>query len=415
MKHKLHEYLKKAVIYEVNIRQYTEQGTIDAFRTHLPRLKKMGIDILWFMPIYPIGVKNRKGQLGSYYSISNFLEINPEFGSKEEFKNLVSEIHSLGMKVILDWVANHAAWDNIWTIDHPEYFERNENGKFISPFDWTDVIHIDHQNPNAHQAIQNAMCYWVSEFDIDGFRADLAHLTPLHFWIEARQKTGAIKPDLLWLAETEDLDYYETFDIIYSWKWMHATEDYFKRKISFYSLIDVLNQHRKISPDHTFQLFFTANHDENSWNGTEFEKYGHYVKALTLFNFLYPFSVPLIYSGQEIPNLKRLLFFEKDPIQWNHELPYESFYKKIIDIRKSIHKDDFLEFLDKGEGVLSFRRGRGSGSMIVMINLGNTEFVNSSNDLNGEFQEIINNSTSILHSNYGIRLKPSEYAVFRRC
>jgi len=172
--------LDKATIYEVNIRQYTQEGTIEAFIEHLPRLKKMGVDVIWLMPMHTIGKKNRKGSLGSYYSISDFTDINPEFGTKHEFKNLIHEIHALGMKVIMDWVANHAAWDNIWTINHPDFFASNEAGEFLSPYDWTDVIQINHENEQAHDALREAMCYWVKEFDIDGFRADLAHLTPVH-------------------------------------------------------------------------------------------------------------------------------------------------------------------------------------------------------------------------------------------
>ncbi len=417
MKHNpyLFNYLRKAVIYEVNLRQYTESGDIASFREHLPRLKNMGVDILWFMPIYPIGIINRKGSLGSYYSIRNFTEVNPEFGSSTDFINLVKEIHELGMKVIIDWVANHASWDNEWTINHPEYFLRTETGEFISPYDWTDVIQINHFNPAAHEEMYRAMCYWVKEFDIDGFRADLAHLTPLDFWVHARIKTEKIKQNLIWLAETEEEEFYKAFDIIYSWKWMHATENLLKNySVNTNLLKEILIHHQIHTPAQSLQLFFTTNHDENSWNGTEFEKYGPFVKALTVFNFLYPFSLPLIYSGQEIPNLKRLLFFDKDSLQWEFDDTSESFYKTIINIRKSIITDDFFEFLDKGKTVLSFRSGIGKGSMLVIINLGNSEFVNASNDFDGEFVQLLNDSTFSMFSNEGIILKPGEYAVYMK-
>jgi len=302
---KVLDYLSIANIYEVNLRQYTKEGTIAAFMEHLPRLKEMGVEILWFMPLHPIGKINRKGSLGSYYSSSNFFELNPEFGTEADFKNLVKVIHELGMKVIIDWVANHAAWDNNWTITNPDYFVRADNGQFLSPYDWTDVIQIDHNNEAAHDAMRSAMCFWVNEFDIDGFRADLAHLTPLRFWIKARQVTEAIKPDLIWLAETEEPDFYQAFDIVYAWRWMHKTESYFKNAWGLDSLHEVLNEEKRMYPENALQLFFTTNHDENSWNGTEYEKYGVYAKALAVFSFFYPSSVPLIYSGQEIPNQKR--------------------------------------------------------------------------------------------------------------
>ncbi|RYG29406.1 MAG: alpha-amylase, partial [Chitinophagaceae bacterium] len=170
-------YLNNSNIYEVNIRQFTPEGTFEAFANHLPRLKEMGVDILWLMPIHPIGIPHRKGSLGSYYSISNHQAINPEFGTMADFDNLVSKIHELDMKVILDWVANHAAWDHVWTIQHPQYFVRDEFG-FKSPFDWTDVIQLDHRNEEQQEAMINAMRFWVEERNVDGFRADLAHLTP---------------------------------------------------------------------------------------------------------------------------------------------------------------------------------------------------------------------------------------------
>lgn len=417
MMHKpdLFNYYRKAVIYEVNLRQYTQKGDISSFKWHLPRLKDLGVDILWLMPVHPIGIKNRKGKLGSYYSIRDFYEINPEYGTADDFKKLVSEIHALGMKVIIDWVANHASWDNCWTLTHPDFFVRNQFGEFVAPFDWTDVIQLDHNNPQAHEAMQEAMCYWVKEFDIDGFRADLAHLTPIEFWINARKKTEKIKQPLIWLAETEELIFYKAFDIIYSWRWMHETELFFKNKdLNIVQLKEILLHHTRQMPTCALQLFFTSNHDENSWNGTEFEKYGLYVKGLSVFNFLYPFSVPLIYSGQEIPNLKRLLFFDKDTLQWNNEESFTLFYKKIIEIRKAINTDDYFEFLEKGEAVMCFRRGLGPGSLIVFINFGISQFVNTTNNLDGEFLQLNTESTIRIQSNDGICLNPGEYAVFMK-
>ncbi len=371
MKQGLHNYnyLKKAVIYEVNLRQYTHNGDISSFRKHLPRLKKMGVDILWFMPLFPIGFKNRKGLLGSYYSIKNFTEVNPEFGTNDDFKKLVNEIHRMGMKVMIDWVANHASWDNEWTTSHPDYFARNDQGDFFSPYDWTDVIQINHSNPDAHEALKRAMCYWVKEFNIDGFRADLAHLTPLDFWIQARNETSKIKEHLIWLAETEDHDYYNAFDIIYSWKWMHATEDFFNNKRHISLLKEILLSHKTKTNNSSLQLFFTSNHDENSWNGTEFEKYGHYVKALSAFSFLYPFSVPLIYSGQEIPNTKRLLFFDKDEIVWPEKPAFEMFFRNLIKLRKIFHDYELFDFFDGEEQLLGFTKIKNNKSVLILMNV----------------------------------------------
>ena len=167
---KVLEYLSGSTIYEVNLRQFTQKGDINSFMEHLPRLKKMGVSIIWLMPIHPIGIKNRKGSLGSYYCSRNFFDLNEEYGTKSDFKKLVTAVHDSGMKIIIDWVANHAAWDNNWTLTNPDFFLRDDQGEFISPYDWTDVIQIDHNNEAAHDAMRNAMCYWVNEFNIDGFR-----------------------------------------------------------------------------------------------------------------------------------------------------------------------------------------------------------------------------------------------------
>ena len=409
--HSILQSLNSATIYEVNIRQYTTEGTIQAFIPHLPRLKKMGVDIIWLMPMHPIGLKNRKGSLGSYYSISDFTDINPEFGTKHEFKNLINEIHALGMKVIMDWVANHAAWDNIWTINNPDFFARNEAGEFLSPYDWTDVIQINHENEQAHDALREAMCYWVSEFDIDGFRADLAHLTPVHFWVKARVLTESIKPNLIWLAESDDVHYASAFDIFFSWKWMHKTEHFFKNHLSISDLINVLHQQNSPFPPHAKQLYFTANHDENSWNGTEFEKYGIYAKALAVFSFLYPNGVPLIYSGQEVANNKRLHFFDKDEINWNVENNLMDFYQQLSFTRKQLLVNDKFEFIPFEEKIFAFKRGENSACVYVFLNLDNKIVDLNYNLSQGVYNDIFGEAQSEIQSQISAQLNPGDFLV----
>jgi glycosidase len=376
--------LKRSVIYEVNIRQYTPEGSFKAFSSHLPRLKAMGVDIIWLMPIHPIGKINRKGTLGSYYSISDHQDINPEFGNKEDFGKLVQEIHALGMKIIIDWVANHAAWDHVWTETQPEYFVKEADGRFHSPYDWTDVIQLDHQNRAAHEAMRAAMCYWVSEFDIDGFRADLAHLTPLHYWKQARQECEMIKPGLIWLAETEDAAFYEAFDIVYAWKWMHTTEHFCRNQESVSQLTNILFEQNKDYPEDALQLYFTSNHDENSWNGTEFEKYGAYAHLLTIFSMFYPSAVPLIYSGQEIPNRKRLAFFEKDALDWNQSCDDEIFFRNLISLRKQDWSKAEYEPLNIANRVFAFRLSSNQRQLMVMLNFGQEGVAVQLNDFNDE-------------------------------
>jgi glycosidase len=403
--------LDKACIYEVNIRQYTKEGTIEAFIQHLPRLKKMGVNIIWLMPMHPIGKTNRKGSLGSYYSISDFMDINPEFGTKSDFKKLVEEIHALEMKVIMDWVANHAAWDNIWTDNHPDFFARNEVGQFLSPYDWTDVIQINHDNELAHDALRDAMCYWVKEFDIDGFRADLAHLTPVHYWVKARMLTESIKPNLIWLAESDDVNYAAAFDVFFSWKWMHKTESFFKNNSSISELIDVLFQQNEPFPSHVKQLYFTSNHDENSWNGTEFEKYGIYAKALAVFSFFYPNGVPLIYSGQEVGNNKRLHFFDKDEIDWNKESHLMDFYQQLSFTRKQLMANDMFEFIPFEEKIFAFKRGDDSGSVYVFLNLDDKEININYALTEGSYCNIFDDAQSEIQSHLSALLNPGDFLI----
>ncbi|MEO5967596.1 MAG: alpha-amylase family glycosyl hydrolase [Ferruginibacter sp.] len=363
------EFLISSNIYEVNIRQYTKEGTFNAFAVHLPRLHKMGVEILWLMPIHPIGKIKRKGTLGSYYSIQNHKGVNPEFGSENDLKNLILKAHSLGMKVILDWVANHAAWDNVWTISNPDFFVRDGEG-FVSPFDWTDVIQIDHSNFHQQEAMKNCMAYWIEQFDIDGFRADLAHLTPLGFWVDARKRLSPLKENLIWLAETEDETYCAAFDITFTWRWMHLAEDALKTE----NATEVLKSFLQTDTFPGYRLYFTSNHDENSWNGTAYEKYGIYTKALAAFSCLYPKSIPLIYSGEESANTKRLEFFEKDEIDWDgYQL--EKFYTELLKIRKSYSvfksTESTITYLDYLE-ILAFRISVHNSAISVYLNFSKT-------------------------------------------
>lgn len=413
-------FLSKTNIYEVNIRQYTAEGTFKAFASYLPRLKDMGVEILWLMPVHPIGSLKRKGSLGSYYSIKDFSGINPEFGTKKDFKDLVMMIHGLGMKVIMDWIANHAAWDNVWTITNPSFFLRDEQGNFLSPYDWDDVIQIDHSNPLQQETMINAMTGWVNDFDIDGFRADLAHLTPLSFWKKARAATGYQKNDLIWLAETEEISYHEAFDISYTWEWMHTTESFFKEKTDLVSIINVLKNNVSNFPSHAHRMFFTTNHDENSWNGTEYEKYDKHVNALAVFNSTYN-SIPLVYSGQELPNHKRLLFFDKDRFEWE-DIQLHEFYKTLYELRKrnnsilsGVNNIVFFEQLIK-QNVLGYYRSAGSDKVIVLLNFSNSpvHLKLDAVQLQGTYMDIFNKAIFNISNELNIDLPTAGFLVLEK-
>lgn len=321
-------------VYEVNTRQYTLEGNFAAFKGHMERLKDMGVETLWFMPITPISEAKRKGTLGSYYACSDYTAINPEFGTIEDFKDLVNYAHHLGMKVIIDWVANHTGADHIWTKTNPDYFIRNEIGAFYDKHGWDDVIDLDYTNREMRMAMIECMKFWIRECDIDGFRCDMAMLLPVDFWIEARSYLDTVKP-LFWLAECDqwnDPVYMEAFDAAYTWKWMHATETHYKTGVPMYELQDILSHYDRQNPS-AIRAWFSSNHDENSWNGTEYEKYGNLAFPLAVFSSTWN-GIPLIYSGQELPNQKRLEFFDKDQIDWNGEPKLHSFYRKLLQLHK---------------------------------------------------------------------------------
>lgn len=364
------DWAKGSVVYEVNVRQYTNEGTFSAFGKHLPRLKEMGVSILWFMPITPISKKERQGTLGSYYACSSYVEINPEFGSLADFKNLVNEAHALGLKVIIDWVANHTGCDHAWTTEHPDWYLKDAEGNFTEKNGWKDVIDLNFDNNDMRNAMIGSMKYWIDECGIDGFRCDMAHLVTLDFWKDARAQCDAIKP-LFWLAECEVVSYHDVFDVTYAWWWMHVTDEYTKGNDTLNTLRDVLHAYSQYPPG-AQKLFFTANHDENSWNGTEYEKYESAVLAWAVFTCTWN-GVPLIYSGQESPNKKRLQFFDKDLIEWNESLQLEGFYKALLSLRERnpaiVHGETFMLPSEHDNQLMAYLRRKDEHVVLVVLNV----------------------------------------------
>ncbi|WP_276481176.1 alpha-amylase family glycosyl hydrolase [Paraflavitalea pollutisoli] len=405
-------------IYEVNIRQYTTEGTFQAFAQHLPRLADMGVEVLWFMPITPISVAGRKGTMGSYYACSDYTTTNAEFGTVADFKQLVQQAHEAGMKVIVDWVANHTGLDHVWTKTHPEYFKKDIDGKFYDTHGWDDVIDLNYYDQPMRQAMIDAMIFWVKECNIDGFRCDMAHLVPLDFWRQARTALDQVKT-LFWLAETEDIPYLDVFDTCYAWRWMHHTEKFSKGQLTLQALVDLLGLYRQQYPSGTCPLFFTANHDENSWNGTEYEKYDGAVRPLAVFNATW-FGIPLIYSGQELPNLKRLKFFDKDPIEWTGTFQLHSFYQTLNRLRKqhpaiNTSKDTQPILLSSTEPdkVFFFMRQYEQRRLVVLLNFTAQPISLQLMDerATGIFINIFDHKTYSLALRQTIELQPWEYLV----
>jgi len=411
---KMLEWAKCATIYEVNIRQYTPEGTFVAFQNHLPRLKEMGVDVLWFMPITSISEQVRKGSLGSYYACSSYTKVNPEFGSIVDFANLVEYAHSLGMKVIIDWVANHTGRGHEWMDLHPEWFSRNEKGEFTERNGWDDVVDLNFSNNEMRNALIGAMQYWVRDIKIDGFRCDMAHLVPLDFWKEARKAVEIIKP-LYWLAECEEVNYHEVFDTTYAWSLMHISEKLSKNQVKLNEVYNVLHGYTQY-PDGATKLLFTSNHDENSWNGTEYEKYGAAAKAWAIFTQTWK-GIPLIYSGQELPNLKRLKFFDKDQIDWVEKPALYDFYKTLGELRKShtaIIKGDTYNLPVQTDGVMAYLRQDEFSTVFVLLNLSNQHHkVQIAHEkLNGEFKNVFSGLSFDFNHSVPFELLAGDYFVY---
>jgi alpha-amylase len=415
------EWIKTTNIYEVNVRQYTKEGTFNAFKQELPRLKEMGVETLWFMPITPIAQKNKKGTLGSPYACSDYTAINPEFGTLEDFKSLVKEAHGQGFKVIIDWVANHTGWDHRWTKEHPDWYLKDSTThdfKIASGMD--DIIELDYKNVEMRRAMIDAMKFWVQEADIDGFRCDLAFWVELDFWQEAKKELDKVRP-LFWLAETDPLDnpeYMQVFDAAYTWTWMHKTKDFYQHHLPLQSLDSVLQRYTH-APG--MKAWFTANHDENSWNGTEYEKYGEAAKALAVLSCTWQ-GVPLVYSGQEMPNHKRLEFFEKDPIAWNGKYELAPFYKTLFALRDqhpALHADVDINTITTSEPqhVLAYSRKKGDKQVVVILNLsrnGNMNVNLTDGQVDGTYRNVFSGNQVDFTNAKHLTLQPWEFIVLEK-
>ncbi len=370
------EWSRNATIYEVNIRQYTPEGTFAAFAKHLPRLKDMGVDILWLMPVHPIGVKHRKGRLGSYYSVQDYYAVNPEFGNKADFKALVDTIHETGMHVIIDWVANHSAWDNPLVSEHPEWYSRGPDGGFQPTpwYDWSDIIDFDYDQPGIRQYMTEAMKYWVRETGIDGFRCDVAGFIPKDFWENVRHELDSIKPVFM-LAEWESRDLHErAFDMTYAWSLWDAMHEVSKGRKTLSILNSYMAHDVNTFPPNGYRMTFVDNHDKNAWEGTPRENFGAALEACMVLQCTVS-GMPLVYSGQEAGLDRPLSFFDKDRIEWKQHR-FAQFYKTLFALKHHnqalwngmyggvMHKVD----TDHPEKVLAFARSINGDRLLTLIN-----------------------------------------------
>ena len=436
------DMLESAVIYEANIRQYSPEGTFDAFTKDIPQLKELGVKVIWLMPMYPISEKNRKATggrdvsdiedpeerkkyLGSYYSISDYSAVNPEHGTLEDFDELVQTAHDNGMYVILDWVANHSGWDHAWINEHPEYYTKNKEGEITDPINeetgepwgWTDVADLNFDNQEMRQKMIDEMLFWVKEHDIDGFRADAAHSVPTDFWETAAEEIRKVKPVFM-LAEADnpkDL-FHNAFEMGYNWEGHHLMNSIAKGEKTAKDWDDYMKKVDSTFQDDDYLMNFVTNHDENSWAGTVNERMGEASEAMLAFTYTLP-GMPLIYSGQEYDMDKRLLFFEKDTIPKTKGKVYP-LLEKLGTLKNSNPalnggKDaaDYSHINTSAEEkVLAFKREK-NGEVIYYVANMSKEPVSFTVEIEGDFEDYMNGSDLTISKDQEMQFDPWEYKI----
>lgn len=433
--------MEKAVIYEANIRQYSPEGTFDAFTAEIPQLKDLGVKVIWLMPIHPVSMKKRKATgdlsvedikdpeerkkyLGSYYAVSDYTAVNPDFGTKEDLDELVKTAHDNGMYVILDWVANHTGWDHKWLEEHPEYYTQNEAGEPVDPLNpetgeswgWTDVADLNYENKELWKAMTNDMKYWVKEHNIDGFRADVAGEVPTEFWDQAVKQLKEIKPVFM-LAESEEKElFHNSFDMGYNWEGHHLMNQIAQGKASVKAWDEYMKKIDTTYQGDDYLMNFVTNHDENSWNGTVFERMGDASEAMVALTYTIP-GVPLIYSGQEYDMDKRLKFFEKDTIPKTKGKMWPILEKlgELKNTNKALHgAKEAAEYkrltTSADQKVLAFERSKDGSRVVYVANL-SSKPVEFTIDVHGDLKPYLGKNDFQMEENKKYKFQPWEYVI----
>jgi len=411
-------WIMQGNIYEVNVRQYSREGTLKAFSKHLDRLKAMGVQTLWFMPLNPISLEGRKGTLGSYYAVSDYTAVNPEFGTMADWIALVREIHKKGMKVIIDWVPNHTGADNRWLVEHPDFFVKDIMGKAAVAKDWSDTRQLDYHNPVMEDSMIAAMKFWLLRSNIDGFRCDVAWNVPGSFWHKCIPELKKVK-NIFMLAEG-DSSYLPKngFDAVYPWHMFHMMELIAKGGHPANGLDSIRRENERRYPSNTIQMYFTSNHDENSWNKADYGSFPGIVHApFAVFTQTMAASVPLVYSGQEEPVLRPLQFFEKDPIEFG-KFGRAKFYKTLLNLRKNnpalSANASFRKIIAGDEkSVYAYVRQKGTNKILVVLNFSDGEQTISikDNSLSGQPLNVFIGRKETLNGK-SWNMKPWGYAVY---
>lgn len=404
-------------IYEVNLRQYSNNSSFKNFINELPRLRKLGVDILWFMPIHPIGLVERKGTLGSYYAVQDYKAVSKEYGTMEDFRVMVDAIHKSGMKIIIDWVANHTSPDNIWVKQHPDFYTKDKNGKFVPPVDdWSDVIDLNYDNKELRSAMIDAMKFWLTRTNIDGFRCDVAEMVPTDFWIECRTELDKVKPVFM-LAEGEKPELHKAFDMTYTWSFYHTLKDVIEGTKKRSDLLNYFADQKKNFTKNDLRMYFTSNHDENTWNKTEFEAFGEGHKMAAALTATLP-GMPLIYSGQESGQRKHLKFFDKDVIEWG-SFENSEFYSALNKFHKTqpaINPFAKMEIIDvKNDNVFVFKRGTDKDEVLVIANLKSSlENINIAETIAGTYNNLFDINKLKIDAKSELSLEGFQFLILQK-
>lgn len=411
------------VIYEMNVRQFTASGTFAAAAKHLPRLKALGVDVIWMMPIFPIGIDRRKGDLGSYYSIKDYCAVNEEFGEMDDFHRFVDSAHSEGIKVILDWVANHTSRDAVWVEQNPSWYEwDSEKGEIATPFDWSDTAKLNYDNADMRQGMIDALKFWLSNSAIDGYRMDMAMLMPIDFWRDAISQMQVIRPDIFLLAEAQGPEFHTVgFDATYSWDIHHLMNDIARGNANADRLCNMLRGESMTYSSKALRMNFTSNHDENSWNGTEFERMGAAAFQMAVLTYILP-GMPLIYTGQEAELSRRLEFFDKDCVDWHNGTFAEKLYTALGVLRHSHPalaaggKGGDLQRMNCSDSakVLTVKRVVDDKIVIALFNFSSADawFKVWDEDFAGQYNQLLSSQTANLTSGTDFFLPPNGWFVY---
>jgi glycosidase len=412
-------WIMQGNIYEVNVRQYTPEGTFKAFEKNLDRLKEMGVRTLWFMPIHPISKVDRKGTLGSYYAVADYKKINPEFGTLDDWNELVKHAHDMGFKVIMDWVPNHSGADNRWIKDHPDFYVKDSAGQPAVPYDWTDTRKLNYNNMAFRDTMINCMKYWITESDIDGFRCDVAGDVPDDFWKKCIAELKNTKAGIFMLAEADKPSLNEDgFDATYAWGMFSMMKKVAKDERNANALDSVRIFIDTTFPKNELKMSFTSNHDENSWNKADYGTMPGAIHApFSVFTFTMPHDVPLIYSGQEEPVPDSISFFYKDTIHFKN-FARAKFYKTLLELRKNnpalAANADFKKInVGNEKAIYAFVRQAEGKKVMVILNLSSKEQkikITDTDLLKNAYNVFMGNNEQLTNKEW--KIEPWGYAVY---